>query len=185
MNWYQINNDMKQAFVYTFFQMENLLNFYITNSKAFEKIRLNQDFYNHSLNENFVVNCYINFNKVNNYKDINKINIWAKIVYWACDSKQTDYLTAYVSNFYNLVNIRNEENHRNSNSPSSYDKTIENLRQGDFTDFSFYINILKKIYKTCINIDDKVVEKGKLSNKSANKGLKVVGYIDLSKIQKK
>lgn len=186
MNWYQINNDMKLAIVYAFFQMENMLNYYIQKSNAYHKIESKKEFYKYSPNEKFDVNCYKNFFDGKHKKEVNNITIWPKIIYWACDENKIDYIRNHTSTFSNLIKVRNEENHRNTMRASETQNTIDYLKNGDFSEFSFYTNILKTIYKSCIKIDGKIVEKGNINEMNKpKKGLTVVGKIDLSKIPKK
>jgi len=152
MFWYQVNNDIEQLFVFAFFQMENLLNHYITITKAHEKILLNQNYYTHKFSDTFVVNCHKSFFSVKGDKyDLKKISIWAKIIYWVYDTNNLSLLTS--NNFSNLVNIRNSTNHRNSNIAYEVNPTVEFLKNSDYSSFGYYINILKEISKSISKIE--------------------------------
>lgn len=187
MYWYQVNNEVPQLFVYAFYQMENMLNFYIRKSNAYEKIKINKNFYAHSFNDKFNVICYNSFFFKNNAgdseKEINKISIWPKIIYWIYDTRKIDFLTSNNSNFSNLVNIRNLSNHKDSHnkSPNRQDYTkpaVEYIKNSDFSSFGFYTNLLKEMASSLISINTLVEVKPFEHTSSKGPELKIVGFVD-------
>lgn len=186
MYWYQINNDVIQQFNYAFFQFENLLNYYIYKSNAYEKIKANKNYFIYDV---FDVICYKYFfyetkEKKTHEQGINKISIWAKVVYWGYDTGNKDFLIKNNSNFSNLINIRNQNIHRNSQTDTEEPQTINFIKINDFTQFGFYINILKTIAQSLNKIGTEVVIRDFEPTKPKLSGLTIVGKIDLSKIKK-
>jgi hypothetical protein len=185
MYWFQVNNDVNQLFVFAFFQMENMLNYYAHNSNCFEKITSNKNYYSHYFNEKFSISASLSFlNTDNTPKPISKINIWPKIVYWAYDTGRVDFLQKQTSNFSNLINIRNENNHRNSENIALEKFGLDFVRVNDFSSFGFYINILKEIIKSLENINIQVESKSFQTTKVKLVGPKILGKIDLDNNKK-
>ena len=150
MCWYQSMNNMNRFMLFTFYQMENLLNFYCTNENCYEKLEKSPKEYIIDYGNNFIINCHKSFIKYDSKRiDIEKVTIWAKIVFWAIDSKLIHWEKQNHTSFSNLINIRNIESHRNSlNQNLRAEKTIQLLKTSDFSSLGFYIGILKKIKTT-------------------------------------
>lgn len=180
MSWYQSINNLNRFMLFAFYQMENLLNYYISISNAFEKINANKNYYTHQYASNFTVLVYDGFFYKEEMKSIESINIWSKLTFWMIDSNNKEWEKLNHRNIGNLISIRNANSHRSSNSNNEYvENTIEILRKSDFSSLSFYINVLKGIlesYKTVdptVKIFENKMERQKLP------GLKIVGKIDL------
>jgi hypothetical protein len=185
MYWHQINNDIHQLFVSAFFQMENMLNYYVSYANCYQKISANRNYYAHSFSEKFSVACSISFfEKDNTEKSLIKVNIWGKLVFWAYDTMNIEFLKKQSNNFSNMINIRNNYIHKSSeeNKPENYN--IELLRLNDYSSFGYYINLLKEIAKTLDNINTVVDKKEYKETGIELPGVKVIGKIDLDKFKR-
>lgn len=153
MYWYQLNNDVIQQFNYTFFQFENLLNYYADKSGINKKIENNPSKYRYEYSYDgntspFAVNCDKDISR-----PINKIGIWTKVVYWAIDTNEQEFLKKNHSNITTLINFRNQNLHRNSLAGIKLPSQIDNIKKQDFSHFGYYIKILKKILDSCAKIE--------------------------------
>lgn len=150
MSWYQSINRTERFLLFVFYQVENLLNYYIKKSNAHIKIKSNRSKYFIEYSKSFKVDSYKSFI---NYKgeniSINKINIWAKITYWVIDSNSIVWEKSNHSTISNLINVRNNQSHRNSQNEN---KNVDNIllfhKKADFSSLGFYIQVIKKIYET-------------------------------------
>lgn len=187
MSWYLGINDVNRFCLFTYYQIENLLNYYITESNAFEKIKTNKNYFIKQFNEKFTVVCFDKFFQNETNQSLDKINIWAKIVYWALDSNSEDWENQNHSNISNLVNIRNTNSHRNSTQGPNEknEETLKYLARSDYSNFGFYANILKKIRDSLNKISTKVELKRSGTVVEKPKGPTIVGNIDLSKVPRK
>ena len=180
MSCYQSVNNVNRFVLFTFYQMENLINYYCRVSNSFEKIKKNKDYYTHSYSKGFNITPVDSFFFNNEPKAIEKINIWSKLTFWMKDSNSVDWERENHTNFFNLITIRNANSHRNSelNNDGLLIK-IEKLKKSDLTALSFYISILKHITSTLRNVNTEVkrLEVKRESNKL--KGTTVMGKIDL------
>jgi len=166
MYWYQVNNDVNQMFVYAFYQLENMLNYYIKKSDCFSKIINNRNFYTLTVKEKFIVNCSLSFlGKEDEPKEVEKINIWAKIVYWGFDNNKSEFVKLHNQKIFNLISIRNLNSHRdskqffNEQQINGHKRTIDSIRLNDYSSFGYYMNILREIIKSLEIIDGKVKDK--------------------------
>lgn len=184
MYWFQINNEVQSMFIQAFSQMENMLNFYVAKSNAFEKIEKNRNHYQHYFNEKFNVVCYNGFYSNSLPKQIVAVNIWSKLVFWAYDTKHSEFLISNSFNFSNLINIRNDNIHKDSISEKKSFGFVTTFKKEDYSAFSFYINILKEISKTLQNIESAVHVFPFEHTKITLAGPKIIGKIDLDKSQK-
>jgi hypothetical protein len=186
MYWYQINNDVNQLFVYAFFQMENMLNYYASHSNCYEKIKLNKDYYTHTFSENFIISCSSTFlNKDDSAKSITKVNIWSKLIYWAYDTNNIEFLKKQGNNFSNLINVRNNFIHKSAEKNKPENFAIDYVRQSDYTYFGYYINLLKEIVKTLENISGKVEKKGFIETNIILPGPNILGKIDPASLKRR
>lgn len=185
MQWYQATHDVERFLLFTFYQVENLLNYYCIKADAYDKIEKDKNRYQHSFG--FTVICYDNFFNKNSGSTIpiEKVNpIYAKIAFWLVNSTRTGWYKSY-SNSYNmsdLIKTRNLISHRSSTSEPDANilKRIESLRRKDFSSLSFYINILKEIVKSIAELSDNSVTIHPAEVVHSQKTrLKIVGKIDL------
>ncbi|MEP6262745.1 MAG: hypothetical protein ABJ092_14310 [Gillisia sp.] len=156
MQWYQTTHDVERFLLFTFYQMENLLNYYCTSNNAFDKIKANPTKYDHSYSDKFIVSCSRNFAGAKNIEKVN--SIWAKFTFWLIESNKIKWYTPQrSSNVWDLVNIRNKISHRSSQSlPSpNVEEQIEKLHKEDFSRLGFYIGVLKEIRDSLNEIDKK------------------------------
>lgn len=180
-------NNMGKFIQFTCFQMENLLNYYCIKSNAYEKIRLNKNYYAKSYNEKFEIKCFQSFFGNDIEKEIGSVNLWAKITYWIIENNKSDW---YLSNSFtlsNIINIRNHISHRNTlNTNDSNKKSIETLKNSDLSALSFYLNVLREIINSINNIKiDIIVRDQTVSNERfILPGIKEVGRIDLTNYEK-
>ncbi len=195
MSWYQTVNDVSRFILFCFYQMENMLNSYISISNAYEKIKVNKDYYSYSYSEKFSFVPYDRFfykkfkNNVNEeYKNpIEKIDIWSKITFWMIDAKLQDWEKENHWNISNMINIRNANSHRNSSIQNNkLGEEIKKLKSSDFSRLGFYINILRKIIESFKKIDPKVKKYDVVTKRPKLEGPKFSGEkIDLDKYNRK
>lgn len=146
MQWYQTTHDVERFLLFSYYQVENLLNYYCTISGSFAKIKNNPSFYEHSYSEKFHVSCSKYFSGTKNIERVN--SIWAKITFWLIDANRYKwYAKGRNSNFWDLINVRNKVSHRNSQSTPNekVENQLEILNKEDFSRLGFYIAILKEI----------------------------------------
>ena len=183
MYWFLNMNNIDRFMLFTYYQFENLLNYYCTKSNCFEKIEKNRNYFIESFGKNFVVICSDNFFYKTQCKPIEKVSIWAKLVFWFKDSNNDEWEGKNHTNISNLINIRNKNAHRQPKySNEKVINTISLLEKQDFSKFSFYINILSHILKSFESIDNRVVELNKIKN--IIRGPKTLGYIDPETLKK-
>lgn len=184
MQWYQTTHDVERFLLFTFYQVENLLNYYCINSDAFSKIQKDKNKYQHSFGPKFSIVCHDCFfdRKTGEPKPIEKVSpIYSKIVFWMYDSDRMNWYKSNHKNMSNLINIRNKTSHRSSTSQPNENvlKTIEFLTRQDFSSLSFYINILRELVKSIDEIGKVKVAIQPLEKESTSKGLKILGKIEL------
>jgi hypothetical protein len=146
MCWYQSINNIERFALFCFYQMENLLNYYCVSSNSFSKINSNPKKYTIDFGYKFVIDCQKGFLNFGVKGKIEKVSIWAKIVFWMIDSNSEVWEKSNHQNISNLINIRNNESHRNSlNNNKNVSKTVDFLKVSDFSNLGYYIKILKEI----------------------------------------
>lgn len=154
MLWYRMVNVVDRYFLFLYYQAENMLNYYILTSDAFNKIATQSDKYKIAFNEKFVVACKDNFFKSNSPISLSKINsIWAKLVYWAIDSNNTTWLLKNKPMIDTLINSRNLTSHRNSQQSNETTflitrNQIKNYKKGDEIYVSYPVHLLKLLRST-------------------------------------
>lgn len=154
MLWYKSISEIEQFFVYVNLQIENMLNFYINQTGAHDKISKNpSSFYkiNYIGDYKIDVDCQnFFFNKYTNKENtVDKINsLWAKLLYWAIDSNHYDFYTFQINNLSAIINIRNDQNHANYMKNSKSAKYWKD--QEDDYAFAFIYAILKTIRTSII-----------------------------------
>lgn len=155
MLWYKTINELEKYFVYVNYQVENMLNYYIKNNDAFNKIRLDERKYCKTIfsSEKYTltIDCSIYFFNKNNQQPnkISKIaSLWAKLLFWSIDSGEPDFTVKQYNNLSAIIDIRNEQNHadyeRNSNKCDYW------YKQEDSFSFAFIEAIIKTIRNTII-----------------------------------
>lgn len=147
MLWYQNINNINRFLLFVFYQFENMLNFYCTKSNAYDKINKNKNYFTIQYGAKFTVICIDSFFlKSGNRNPIEKVNIWAKTTFWILDSNNVDWEKNNHNNISKLIQIRNQNSHRNSALENQENTTtIDNLSKSDFSNLSFYISIIKKV----------------------------------------
>lgn len=156
MIWYKSIFDVENFFVNVYYQIEDMLNYYIDNFDAFNKISNNPSFFckiigNDKFEMNIDCQSYFFDKKENSYKrrPINKINsLWAKLLFWSLDTNHFEFLQNQFQNFSSIINIRNDRNHANYlNTSKSAD--YWNNHEDDYA-YAFIYAIIKFIRNTII-----------------------------------
>jgi len=150
MLWWKMMNNVKRQYSFAFYQMENMLNYFISNSNALEKVIKDPKRFTLKFNEKFIVRCGDDI-KTN---DITKVkSIYTKIVIWAYEKDKVDWLLTFPNkyNIDNIVNIRNLNSHQNSQKDSPYyDNLVKEFKHGDETNHGYVINILNEFKETVV-----------------------------------
>lgn len=153
MLWYKLLNQIDRQYLFTYYQIENMINFFIIKNLAHEKIKKNPNNYKIEFTEWFTVNSYSYFFSTNSDPiDVIKISsIYAKIVFWAIESGNKSWILDKTRKFHfdNVVQIRNMKSHRNSQGDNTYLlRHIQSIKIGDDSNYSFLIAILSRIKNT-------------------------------------
>lgn len=159
MLWYKSINELEHFFVYTNYQIENMLNYYISKTNAYDKILQEPRSYHKVIRAStseykIDIDCFIYFfNKNDNSPNPpTKINsLWAKLLYWDLTFQgNIDFISKQFSNLSAIINIRNESNHANyerNNSACSYWYSLD-----DDSQLAFVQLILKTIRNSIKNL---------------------------------
>ena len=150
MLWYKSMFNVGKYFVHVNFQIENMLNYYLDHSNFHKKIVANAPQYKYELTISDRYSISIDvlanaFDKNKNFQPIEpaKMNsLWAKLLFWAIDTKQKDIIEQKKTYFNAIISVRNETNHRNYASEkwqTAYWQTQDSLQYGYIED------LLKKI----------------------------------------
>lgn len=159
MLWYKSIFEVGKYFVHVNYQLENMLNYYLSHTNFHSKIEADPKKYLKTLvfNPKYKVDIDVysySFNKNDGSPlEVSKIqSLWAKILYWIVDTSQLDLLESNKSNFNAIISIRNEENHANSefkkNSVSYWQS------QEDGLGFAFIEAIIKYVRNSISKLDD-------------------------------
>lgn len=153
MLWYKVLNQIDRQYLFTYYQIENMINFFITKNLAHEKIKNNPNNYVIEFTDKFVVKSYNYFFSKNTEPiDVIKISsIYAKIVFWSIETNNKSWIHDKSRKFHfdNIVQIRNMKSHRNSQVDNSFIlANIESIKKGDDSNYSFLIAILTRIKNT-------------------------------------
>ena len=186
MQWYQASHDVERFLLFTFYQVENLLNYYCIRTDAFSKIENDKNKYQYTFGFNVI--CYDSFfnRKSGEPNSIEKVNsVYAKIAYWLVQSNRGSWYKSFSFSMSNLIKVRNKNSHRSSSSEpdEKVEHTLELLKKQDFSSLSFYINIVKELIKTIDELDQKNIALDPVNKDFSKNGLKVKGKIDLSKLK--
>ena len=159
MLWYKSINELEHFFVYTNYQIENMLNYYITKTDAYEKISKEPRSYHRIIKAStsdykIDIDCSIYFfnRNDNSPNPPSKIfSLWAKLLYWGLTyHRNIDFIEKQFSNLDAIIKIRNECNHANydrNKSICSYWYSLD-----DDSQLAFVQLILKTIRNSIINL---------------------------------
>ena len=159
MNIFLVLGNYKRTLQFCCMQAENILNYYCNKSKCHEKIKKNPNkfFYKH---KNFEVKPIEKFFFNKKKVEPENVSLWAKYAFWVKDAKFktggsvkstfTQQTKKYHFYFSIIVNVRNQESHRNSLKKSSkYEEFIKTYlkdqKKEPITDFRQYDNLLYKM----------------------------------------
>lgn len=157
MIWYKSIYEIDQYFVHVNYQLENMLNYYLEHTDFHNKVnQFPREYCNTiSISEGYKLDIDVSSysfdkNKGNPIK-VNLIkSLWAKILYWAIDTNNMDFLKKQAGNFAAIINIRNEYSHSyydRKKSASKYWKTQE-----DDMSFAFIGAILKVVRNSIVEL---------------------------------
>lgn len=152
MLWYRSVDDVVSYFNYVNLQIENIVNFYLSNIDIHNKILSNPAAFMCHLpvsptgkyaididcNKDFFRNTSSRLSKIS-YAKVK--SLWSKIWAWAICTGNTQLVLAQASNIASIINIRNDNNHRDSKVSSASSEYWKNLE--DDANYGFIIMILK------------------------------------------
>ena len=152
MLWYRSVDDVVSYFNHVNLQIENIVNFYISEMDIHAKILADPTAFMCHLvvspngkytididcNKDFFRNTATGLSKVQ-YSKVK--SLWSKIWAWAICTGNTSLVTAQASNIASIINIRNDNNHRDSKLSSASSEYWKNLE--DDANYGFIIMILK------------------------------------------
>ena len=154
MLWFKMLNQIDRYYLFIYYQMENMLNFFILKNDAFNRIKSDPGSYQLKFTEGFIVKCYSYFfNKDGKANEINKINsVWAKLVFWSLEANEDRWIIDKKQTLDNIINVRNLLSHKNSSQQNSFVKNqIELWKKGDDSLLSFPISVLNKLKRTVLS----------------------------------
>lgn len=150
MLWYKMLNNIERQYLFAFYQIENIINYYLIKNNPFENIKNNPEKYKIKYNEKFSIETYSYFfDKNGNPREIHRIvSIPSKLAYWAVETNNVGWLLDKPIKFHMdiLVKIRNSVSHRNyMEDNESLRIYIEEFKRGDDSNHGYIIRIIKKI----------------------------------------
>lgn len=152
MLWYRSVDDVDNYFNYVNFQIENIVNYYLSTIDFHSKILANPTDYIHHLvvapgKYELDIDCNKDFFKTTSSGIIrvpyNKVKtLWSKIWIWAICTGNKHLIISQANNIASIINIRNSNNHRDSRISNTisadYWKNLE-----DDSNYGFIIMILR------------------------------------------
>jgi hypothetical protein len=152
MIWYKSIYEVEKYFVHVNYQIENMLNYYLIHTDFYSKVQASPTSYDKEIinpSTKFKMNVKVYsyaFTKDGDQISIEKISLWAKLLYWAVNSGNFDFLSNQVGNLNAIISIRNQANHSyygRQNNAATYWKDQE-----DDINFAFISGIVKHIRNT-------------------------------------
>lgn len=150
MIWYKSIYEVEKYFVHVNYQIENMLNYYLAHTNFHSKVLASPTSYDKEI-INQVTKFRMNV-KVYSYAftekrisiSIEKIpSLWAKLLYWAIDTNNFQFLCDQAGNLNAIISIRNQTNH------SYYGRQISSAKywkeQEDDMNYAFIGAIVKHI----------------------------------------
>lgn len=151
MIWYKSIYEVEKYFLHVNYQIENMLNYYLEHTDFHSKVQASPKSYN-----KVILNQKINFKKevdVYSYAfnknngtpiSIEKIlSLWAKLLYWAVNSENFEFLSNQSGNLNAIINIRNQTNHSYYGRQQDVAKFWKD--QEDDINFAFISAVLKYV----------------------------------------
>ncbi|MBO5804077.1 MAG: hypothetical protein J6R25_03230 [Bacteroidales bacterium] len=152
MLWYRSVDDVENYFNYVNFQIENIVNYYLSSIDFHSKILANPTDYIHHLvvtpgKYELDIDCNKDFFKTTSSGIVrlpyNKVKtLWSKIWIWAVCTGNEHLVISQANNIASIITIRNSNNHRDSRIPNTisadYWKNLE-----DDSNYGFILMILK------------------------------------------
>ena len=157
MLWYKSIFEVGQYFVNVNYQVENMLNHYLSKTDFHKKVEESPTRYCSKLeiNPKYIINIdayTYAFDKSSGERIVpSRINsLWVKIYYWAVDTEQVGIMDKYKIYLNAIVSVRNEVNHANSASQKQSLKYWQ--EQEDSLQFAFVEAVIKQIRKSIIEL---------------------------------
>jgi hypothetical protein len=149
MLWFKVLNQIDKQYLFTYYQIENMINHFIIKNKAHDKIKVDSNRHTIKFTDKFEVKSALYFFKDSKPIEIDKISsIWAKLVFWAVETKNESWIKDKSIKYHldNIINIRNMKSHRNSNGEYGIQLSyIEQIKKGDDSNYSYLLSILYKL----------------------------------------
>lgn len=151
MLWYRSVDDVHNFFTYVNFQIENIVNYYLSTVDIHQLIKDNPNLYIHNLEfgqRPMSINCVNEFIKNVNGEETaisyTKVkSLWVKIWCWAVANNKTDWVIEQRYNLSYIINIRNEKNHRDSQSKTPGSSAHWKKNNDDDSKYGFIYNVLR------------------------------------------
>ena len=166
MNIFLVLGNYKRTLQFCCMQAENILNYYCHKSKCHEKIEKNPNKFFYK-NKNWEVEPIEKFFIKKERVELEKVSLWAKYAFWVKDAKfkteilgkdafinlNTEQIKKHHFSFSMMVNVRNQESHRNTlkaaGKKKEFIKFIKNhlksQKKEPITNFKQYDNLLYKM----------------------------------------
>lgn len=152
MLWYKAVDDVVSYFNHVNLQIENIVNYYISEIDLHSKILADPISFTSKLVVNpkgtysIEIDCNKDFFKSTSNGlskvDYSKVkSLWSKIWVWGVCTGNTEFIKSQASNIASIINIRNDNNHRDSKLVSSTSEYWKNLE--DDANYGFILMILK------------------------------------------
>ena len=148
--WYKSIYEVEKYFVHVNYQIENMLNYYLVHTDFHSKVQASPRSYNKviSISTNYKIEVDV-YSYAFNKNDGTPINIekipslWAKLLYWAINTNNFQFLCDQAGNLNAIISIRNQTNH------SYYGRQINSAKywkeQEDDMNYAFIGGIVKHI----------------------------------------
>lgn len=123
MLWAKIVDDVENYFTYVNFQVECMLNYYLSTFDCSSRIQAEPAKYAYTIEINsksgyiIDINCSKDLKEVKGQKGVYKLcSLWCKIWAWAVFTDNQELIINNSGNVASIINIRNINNHRDINS---------------------------------------------------------------------
>lgn len=156
MLWYKSIFEVGPYFVHVNYQVENMLNHYLSHTDFHKKVAAEPIKYCKKIEINpqytISIDAYsyaFDKNKGNSPVDPSRINsLWVKLLYWAVDTEQVEIMEKYKTYLNAIVSVRNEVNHANS---ASQKKSLKYWQdQEDGMQLAFVEAVIKQIRNSIV-----------------------------------
>jgi hypothetical protein len=159
MLWYKAVDDVVSYFNHVNLQIENIVNYYISGIDVHSKILEDPIAFSTTLVVNpkgtysIDIDCNKDFFKSTSkglsHVPYSKVkSLWSKIWVWGVCTGNTVFIQSHASNIAAIINIRNDNNHRDSKFLSPTSEYWKNLE--DDSNYGYILRILKEFRNSII-----------------------------------